>query len=147
MVGDLHRRFEPGGLVAVHGVLEERDRGGLRGDCLRACRGGLARIHELRDRRSDLIQLGQIRGVRDDERPDGPVLRGSSPRLDAHAVARRRHQRVEVTLHHGVHRLRFARCIPGNRFGAGDRLPVGAAGIKVECVLGQDGRGGAHAER
>src|SRR6266852_5299685 len=37
--------------------------------------------------------------------------------------------------------------IAGNCFGAGDRLPVGAAGVEVECVLGRDGRSGAHAER
>ena len=132
LIGDLHRRFEAGGFVAVHGVLKECDGGGLRGDGLGAGGGRLARVRELRDRRPDLVQLGQVRRIRDDERPEGPVLGGSSPRLDAYAVAGRRHQRVKVTLHHGVQRLLFARCIPSDRFGARHRLAVGAARVEVE---------------
>ncbi len=134
LVGDLHRRLEARRLVAVHCVLEEHDRGVLGGDLRRPRRSGLAGVGELGDVGADLIEPGEVRGIGDDQRADRPVLERLTPALHAYAPGRAAHQRVEIVLQYGVHRLLLARRVPGDRLGARYRRAIGAARVEVELL-------------
>ena len=123
----------------MHRVLEDgyrrtlrRDGGGPRG-------GRLARVGQLGEAGADLLELGEVRGIGDDQRPNGPVLGRASPRLDAYAVARGGHQGVEIVLHHCVHGVLVAGGVAGDRLGTGHDRAIGAAGVEVERLLGGEG--------
>src|SRR2546422_9862737 len=78
-------------LIAMHRVLEDGDRRALRRDGGGPRGGRLARVGQLREAGADLLELGEVRGIGNDQRPNGPVLARASPRLDAYAVARGGH--------------------------------------------------------
>ena len=138
LVGDLHRGFEARRFVAMDRVLEDRNGRALRRDRRRPRRRCLARIGQLRQSGADLVELGEVCGIGNDQRPDGPVLRRAAPGLDPHAVARGGDQGVEIVLHHCVHGVLVAGGVAGDRFGARDRRPVGAAGVEIERLLGAE---------
>ena len=138
LIRDLHRGFEPCGLVPVDGVLEDRHGGVLRGD-LRGPRGRRTpRIGQLREVGADLVEPRDIRRVGDDQRPDGTMLARLAPPLHAGAVAGSGDERIEVVLQHGIHRVLLARGVAGDDFGTGDGGPVGAPRVKIEALLGAE---------
>jgi len=140
LVGHLHRRLEPGGLVAVHRVLEQHDRRVARRDVGGPGGRGLARVGQLGDFRADLVEPGEVRRIGDDEGPDRPALRGPAPRFDAHALGRARDQGVEVVLEQGVHRVLLPGGVAEHRLRTWHRGAIRAAGVEVES-LGGEGRG------
>ena len=146
LIGHLHGGLEARRLVAVHRILEDRNGGTLRSDRRRPRRRRLAGIGQFRQAGADLVELGEVRGVGNDERPNGPVLRRAAPRLDANAVARRGDQGVEIVLHHCVHGVLVAGSVAGDGFGARHGRAIGTAGVEVEGLLGGE-RGHDEAQR
>ena len=152
LVGHLHGGFESRRFVAVDRVLEHRYGRALRRDRGRPRRRGFARIGQLRQAGANLIELREVLGIGNDQRPNRPVLGRASPRLDADAVARGGDQGVEIVLHHCVHGVLVAGRVAGDRFRAGDRRLIGAARVEVEQFLGgergyqddQKAQNGAH---
>ena len=154
LIGHLQRRLEPRRFVAVDRVVEYRHGRTLRGD-RRGARGRrLPWVGEFRHAGADLIELGQVRGIGDDQRSNRPVLGRTAPRLDPHAVARGGDQGVEIVLHHCVHRVLLAGRVAGDRFGAWHSGAIRATRVEVERYLGgkrgherhdgQQGKAGAH---
>ncbi len=137
LVGDLHRRFESGRLVAVHGVLEQRDDRLLGGDGIGAGGRRLARIGQLGDGGADRLELGEVRRVRDDQHAVGAELDRASPRFGAHAIGRGREQGIEIALHHGVHGLLVAGRVSRDLLGAGHVGAIGAARVEIERLRAQ----------
>ena len=136
LVGDLHGGFEPRRLVAVHRVVEHRDGGALRRDRGSASRRGFPGVAKLGEAAADLVELGEVRRIGDDQRADRPILCRFAPGLDAHAIARGGDQGVEIVLHYCVHGVLLAGGIAGDSLGPGNRGPVGAPGVEVERFLG-----------
>ena len=141
LVGYLHRRLEPGGLVAVHRVLEHGDRrvagrdvGGARG-------GGLARVGQLSDLGADLVEPGKVGRIGDDEGPDRPALGGAAPRLDAYALGRAGDEGVEIVLELGVHRVLLPGGVAEHHLRPRHGGSVRAAGVEVEGLGVQRQRG------